>query len=79
MAVDTPLSIRNLVIYEIFTRNHSREGSFSQVERDLERIRSMGVDVVWFMPIHPIGISGRKGSLGSPYSIMDYRQVNPEL
>lgn len=78
MAKDTPISYRNLVIYEIFVRNHSLHGKFTDVETDLPRIRSMGVDVVWFMPIHPIGKINRKGSLGSPYSITDYREVNPE-
>jgi hypothetical protein len=48
------------------------------VEADLERIQSMGVDVIWFMPIHPIGAVARKGTHGSPYSIADYRAVNPE-
>jgi glycosidase len=78
MAQDTPSSYRNLVIYEFFVRNHGPHGSFADVEADLERIRSMGVDVIWFMPIHPIGVPDRKGIMGSPYSIQDYRQVNPE-
>src|SRR4030065_2500071 len=79
MAHDTPSSYRNLVIYEIFVRNHGPHGSFADVEADLERIRSMGVDVIWFMPIHPIGQLNKKGSLGCPYSIQDYREVNPEF
>ena len=78
MASDTPSSYRNLVIYEIYVRNHGANGTFSDVERDLPRLHSLGVDVIWLMPIHPIGKVNRKGSLGSPYSIMDYRQVNPE-
>ncbi len=78
MAKDTQVSDRNLVIYEVYVRNHGANGSFSDVEADLERIRGMGVDVIWFMPIHPIGKVGRKGVLGSPYSITDYRGVNPE-
>ncbi len=78
MAKDTPASDRDLVIYEVYVRNHGPNGSFSDVEADLERIRSMGVDVIWFMPIHPIGKVGRKGTLGSPYAIADYRAVNPE-
>lgn len=78
MAKDTPTSYCSLVIYEIFVRNHGLHGNFADVETDLPRIRSMGVDVVWFMPIHPIGKINRKGSLGSPYSIADYREVNPE-
>ena len=78
MAQDTPLSTRGLVIYEVFTRYHGPHGSFADVEADLERIRSLGVDVVWFMPIHPIGQLNKKGSLGCPYSIADYRGINPE-
>lgn len=78
MALDTLLSHRNLVIYEIFVRNHGPQGTFADVEADLERIRSMGVDVVWFMPIHPIGLINRKGVMGCPYSIRDYWEVNPE-
>jgi glycosidase len=78
MAEDTPQDYRNLVIYEVFVRNHGPHGTFADVEADLPRIQSMGVDVVWFMPIHPIGQLHRKGSQGSPYAIADYRAVNPE-
>lgn len=77
MTLTTPQSFRNLVIYEIYVRNHGRFGKFSDVSADLPRLREMGVDVVWFMPIHPIGQLNKKGSLGCPYSIQDYRQVNP--
>ena len=78
MAKDTPLYYRNLVIYEVYVRNHGPNGTFAEVEADLARIRSMGVDVVWFMPIHPIGQLNKKGGLGCPYSIQDYRGINPE-
>jgi glycosidase len=78
VALDTPHHCRNLVLYEVYVRNHGPNGTFTDVEADLPRIRSMGVDVVWFMPIHPIGKRERKGRLGSPYSIADYRAVNPE-
>ncbi len=78
MATDTPSSYRNLVIYEIYVRNHGVNGTFSDVEKDLPRLRTLGVDILWFMPIHPIGMERKKGSLGSPYSIRDYREVNPE-
>jgi len=78
MASNTPIDTKNLVIYEIFVRNHGANGNFADVEADLQRIRSMGVDVIWFMPVHPIGKVARKGSLGSPYSISDYRGINPE-
>lgn len=78
MAQDTPRRYRNLVLYEIYVRNHGPNGTFGDVEADLPRIQAMGVDVVWFMPIHPIGKVNKKGSLGCPYSIADYREVNPE-
>ena len=78
MAEDTPQTYRNLVLYEIYVRNHGRSGTFADVTADLPRIRSMGVDVVWFMPIHPIGQLNKKGTLGCPYSIQNYREVNPE-
>ncbi|MGC9397704.1 MAG: alpha-amylase family glycosyl hydrolase [Anaerolineae bacterium] len=78
MAKETPSAYRNLVIYEVYVRNHGPHGTFADVEADLVRIKALGVDVIWFMPIHPIGKIARKGSRGSPYSIVDYRAVNPE-
>ncbi len=78
MAIDTPLAYRSLVLYEVYTRNHGIKGTFAEVEADLERLKALGVDIVWFMPIHPIGKKERKGSLGSSYSIADYREVNPK-
>jgi hypothetical protein len=78
MASDTPTSYRNLVLYEIYVRNQGANGTFNDVERDLPRLHTLGVDVLWFMPIHPIGGLNKKGSLGCPYSIRDYREVNPE-
>ena len=59
-------------------RSHSPQGDFAGVTADLLRIKALGVDVIWLMPIHPIGRVQRKGSLGSPYSIADYYSVNPE-
>ncbi len=78
MAEDTPRSHRNLVFYEVYVRNHGPSGTFAGVEADLPRIQALGVDVVWLMPIHPIGKVNKKGALGCPYSIADYRGVNPE-
>lgn len=78
MAQDTPLEYRNSVIYEVYVRNHGPHGTFAEVEADLPRIKALGADVVWFMPIHPIGQLNKKGSLGCPYSIADYRGINPE-
>lgn len=78
MADHTPGAYRDLVIYEVYVRNHGPQGTFAEVEADLPRLAALGVDVVWFMPIHPIGKVARKGTLGSPYSIVDYRGINPE-
>lgn len=79
MAQDTPKTLRNSVIYSVFVRNYSEEGTFEALRRDLDRIRALGVDILWLMPIHPTGQVHRKGSLGSPYSIRDYRAVDPAL
>ena len=78
MAENTERTWRNQVIYSIFVRNHTTEGTFEGVRRDLPRIRGLGGDVIWLLPIHPIGEKARKGVLGSPYAIRDYRAVNPE-
>ncbi|MGN1019573.1 MAG: alpha-amylase family glycosyl hydrolase, partial [Aristaeellaceae bacterium] len=79
MAVNTDKSLRRQVMYSVYVRNYSREGTFAKVAEDLPRIRSLGVDIVWLMPIHPVGAKNRKGALGSPYAIRDYRAVNPEF
>ncbi len=78
MASDTPSSYRNMVIYEIFVRNHGTSGTFKDIEKDLPRLHTLGVDILWLMPIHPIGALNRKGRLGSPYSVRDYRAINSE-
>ncbi len=78
MADDTPASCRNLVLYEVYVRNHGPHGTFADVEADLPRIKALGTDIVWLMPIHPIGQVQKKGTLGCPYSIADYGGVNPE-
>ena len=56
MAIDTNASLRRSVIYELYVRSHTPEGTFRAVEPDLDRIRALGTDIVWFMPIHPIGV-----------------------
>ena len=77
MADNTPKTLRNQMMYQVFVRNYSEAGTFAQVERDLDRIKALGTDIVWLMPIHPIGKAQRKGTLGSPYAISDYRTVTP--
>ena len=78
MAVTTGKEFRNQVMYQIYTRNFSQGGTFLEVIPQLDRIKDLGVDIVWFAPVHPIGEKNRKGTLGSPYAISDYRKVNPE-
>lgn len=70
---------KDAVLYQINTRQFSPEGTFKAAEAQLDRLKSMGVDIVWLMPIHPIGEKNRKGSLGSPYSVKDFFGVNPEF
>lgn len=77
MAKNTDVRLQNQVIYSIYVRNHTEEGTFAAVEPDLARIRALGTDIIWLMPIHPIGEKAKKGSLGCPYSISDYRTTNP--
>ena len=78
MAKNTNTALREQVIYSVYVRNHTPEGTFRAVIPDLDRIRALGTDIVWFMPIHPIGEKGKKGSLGCPYANRDYGTVNPE-
>lgn len=70
---------RDAVIYQVNTRQFSEEGTFSAVQEELPRLKELGVDILWLMPIHPIGEVNRKGTLGSPYSVKDYFDVNPEF
>lgn len=78
MAKDTNIQLRQDVIYSVYVRSHTAEGTFRSIIPDLDRIRALGTDIIWFMPIHPIGVQGKKGSLGCPYANRDYRTVNPE-
>jgi len=78
MAHNTDIQLRQQIIYSIYVRAHTPEGTFRAVEADLDRIKALGTDIIWFLPIHPIGVKGKKGSLGCPYANRDYRTVNPE-
>ncbi len=69
----------NSVVYELNIRQATEEGTFAAAEKYLPELKEMGVDIVWLMPISPIGIDSRKGALGSYYSIIDYKAVNPEF
>ena len=69
----------NSVMYEVNIRQFSPEGTFAGVEAQLPRLKDLGVDILWLMPMYEIGTEGRKGTLGSYYAISDYKKVNPEF
>ncbi len=68
---------KNAVLYEVNIRQYTPEGTFRSFEEHLPRLKRLGVDILWLMPVYPIGEKNRKGSLGSYYSIRDYTAVNP--
>ena len=67
------------VIYEVNVRQYTPEGTFAAFEKHLPELKALGVDILWLMPINPIGKLNRKGFLGSYYSVSDYKAVNPEF
>lgn len=71
--------VSRAVLYEVFVRDFSPSGDFRGVIEGLDRIEAAGANVLWLMPIHPIGIANRKGTLGSPYAARDYDAVNPDF
>ncbi|MBI1809371.1 MAG: alpha-amylase, partial [Gemmatimonadetes bacterium] len=70
---------RNAVLYEVNVRQYTPEGTFNAFTRQIPRLKALGIDVLWIMPVQPIGKVERKGSLGSYYSIADYTAANPEF
>jgi cyclomaltodextrinase / maltogenic alpha-amylase / neopullulanase len=77
-ARETPSWIRDAVVYEIFPRQFSATGDFNGITARLDELKALGVDVLWLMPIHPLGRLKAKGSVGSPYAVRDYYGVNPD-
>ena len=71
--------VKNATIYELNIRQFSQEGTFEAIEKQLPRLKKMGINIIWLMPVQPIGVVNRKGSLGSYYSVKDYLKVNPEF
>ena len=69
----------NAVVYEMNVRQYTPEGTFEAAARELPRLKELGVDIVWLMPVYPIGKLERKGMLGSYYAISDYCATNPEF
>nr|WP_136252145.1 alpha-amylase family glycosyl hydrolase [Ningiella ruwaisensis] len=77
--ISSPSWSRNATIYQVNTRQFSKAGNFDGVIEGLGRIKALGSDIVWLMPVHEIGKKHRKGSLGSPYAVKDYYSVNEEF
>lgn len=79
MAKDTSKKLTHQIIYQCYHRNFSVEGTFKGVESHIDRLVDLGIDILYLLPIHPIGEKARKGKQGSPYSISDFYGINPEL
>ena len=77
--LENPDWVKDAVLYELNVRQFSEEGDFNAVVQQLPRLKNLGIDIIWLMPIHPIGKTDRKGSLGSYYSVQDFCGVNPEF
>ena len=73
-----PAWSRTAAIYEVNVRQYTPEGTLAALEQHLPRLQQLGVDILWLMPVQPIGVKNRKGGLGSYYSIADYTAINPE-
>lgn len=71
--------LKNTTMYQVYVRNHTEKGTFNALVNDLARIKDLGVDIIYLLPIHPLGALSRKGTLGSPYAIVDYYAINPKL
>jgi glycosidase len=73
-----PAWSRSANVYEVNLRQYSKEGTLNAFAASLPRLKAMGVDIIWLMPIHPIGQKNHKGTLGSYYAVKDYTAVNPD-
>jgi glycosidase len=70
--------VRDGVIYEIYPRAFSQQGTFNAITARLDELKELGVTILWLMPIHPIGQEKKKGTIGSPYAVRDYYGINPD-
>lgn len=77
--VKHPEWVRNAIIYEVNIRQYTPEGTIKAFQKHLPQLKELGVDILWFMPIHPISEKNKKGTLGSYYAVKDYKAVNPEF
>jgi glycosidase len=75
----SPEWLKSGVIYQVFTRSFSKEGTFAGVTSRLDELHSLGVNILWLMPIHPSGELKKKGTLGSAYAVRDYYAIDPGL
>ncbi|GAA4419745.1 alpha-amylase family glycosyl hydrolase [Nibrella viscosa] len=75
----TPDWAKNATIYEVNVRQFSPKGTFAAVEEHLPRLKELGADIIWLMPIYPIGTEKRLGRLGNPYAVANYTAVNPDF
>lgn len=75
----TPDWSKDATIYEVNIRQYTPEGTFAAFEKHLPRLQELGVKILWIMPVHPISKVNRKGTLGSYYSVADYKGINPEF
>lgn len=71
--------VRDGAIYSVYLRSFSPEGTFGGLERRISELKALGVTTIWLMPVHPVGVKNRKGTLGSPYAVQDYYGINPEF
>ena len=79
VTISAPDWAKSATLYELNTRQFTAEGTFKAAQQQLPRLKAQGVDIIWLMPIHPIGEKNRKGTLGSYYAVKDYFGVNPEF
>jgi 1,4-alpha-glucan branching enzyme len=77
--VETVEWAEDAIIYEVNIRQFTPEGTFTAFKPHIARLKDLGVDILWIMPIHPIGEKNRKGTLGSYYSVKNYKGVNPDF
>jgi len=77
-ARSSPDWVKDAVIYEIYPRQYSQKGDFNSITNDLDRLKDLGVTVLWLMPIHPIGKEKSKGTIGSPYAVKDFYAINSD-
>lgn len=77
-SIPTPQWVKSAIMYEVYFRSFSKEGTISAFTKRLPELKDLGIDIIWLMPIHPIGHLKRKGPLGCPYAVRDFYRINPE-